>query len=338
MSEAVSVSFCQVAASAITYIDRQSRGDKASDFEVHFQLCLNCGMHARLPALESLRYLDACVRHASFSKAADALGVTPAAVSLRIRNLEADLGQKLFHRSGPRVVATQAGAALAARVADALRSVQAAVDECRQKVDALRVTAVPSFATRWLAPRLAKFHALAEAVPIDLDVSSELRSAGSFDIAIRTGVGDWAGFEATSLMAVEVTPMLSPHLASTVRLSCPADLAALPLLAHDQWTNWFRETGSNAPKLRFYPDDYPTHELDAMAAMESAGVALLSPTLFAPLLREGRLVQPFSHVIRGPASHYILLPVRQVRSAARRFREWLCEEARLATSGARLGC
>ena len=289
-------------------------------------------MPVRLPALESLRYLEACVRYASFSKAADALGVTPAAVSLRIRNLEADLGKKLFHRSGPKIVPTQAGAALAAGVADAIRSMRVAVDECRETPDPLRVTAVPSFATRWLAPRLPKFHALADAAPIDLDVSSELRSAGSVDVAVRTGLGDWAGFEATRLMAVEVTPMLSPRLASAVHLTCPADLARLPLLPHDQWANWFRETGSTTSKLQFYADDYPTHELDAMAAVESAGVALLSPTLFASLLSEGRLVQPFSHVIRGPTSHYILLPVSQARAAARRFRDWLCEEARFGTS------
>ncbi|MDB6159988.1 MAG: LysR family transcriptional regulator [Gammaproteobacteria bacterium] len=145
-------------------------------------------MPVRLPALESLRYLEACVRYASFSKAADALGVTPAAVSLRIRNLEADLGKKLFHRSGPKIVPTQAGAALAAGVADAIRSMRVAVDECRETPDPLRVTAVPSFATRWLAPRLPKFHALADAAPIDLDVSSELRSAGSVDVAVRTGL------------------------------------------------------------------------------------------------------------------------------------------------------
>jgi LysR family glycine cleavage system transcriptional activator len=285
-------------------------------------------MAVRLPALESLRYLEACVRHASFSKAADALGVTPAAVSLRIRNLEAALGKQLFHRSGPKVVATDAGTALAAGVADALRRMQAAVDECRETPDALRVTAVPSFATRWLAPRLAKFHALADAVPINLDVSSDLRSAGSFDVAVRTGLGDWAGFEATPLMAVEVTPMLSPQLASTIRLTCPADLAGLTLLPHDQWANWFRETGSETPRLRFYADDYPTHELDALAAMGGAGVALLSPNLFAPLLREGKLVQPFSHVIRGPTWHYVLLPIGHARAAARRFRAWLREEAR----------
>jgi LysR family glycine cleavage system transcriptional activator len=289
-------------------------------------------MSIRLPSLESLRYLEACVRHGNFSRAADELGVTPAAVSLRIRDLEAILEKRLFHRSGPKIAPTSAGSALAQGMAEALSRVQVAVDECRGRSETLRVTAVPSFATRWLAPRLGKFHAIAKDLSIDLDVSTELRRAASFEIAIRTGLGNWPGVEVTALMAVDATPMLSPQLALSTPLRCPRDLASLSLLPHDQWARWFHEAGSIPSTMQFYEDDYPTHELDAMAAIEGAGVALLSPTLFASLVREGRLVQPFAHVIRGPAWHYIVTPRGQTNPAASRFRAWLQEEARIEWS------
>lgn len=286
-----------------------------------------------LPALDSLRFLEAGVRHANFTRAAVELGVTPAAVSLRIRDLEAELGVALFRRSGPNVTPTEAGAALAARIGRALGLIRAAVEDCRGAAEPLRVTAVPTFAMRWLTPRLAAYHALPDAVPIRLDVSAELRPAGGFDIAIRTGHGDWPGFDAGALMPIEGAPMLSPALAARVKLSSPADLAALPLLPHDGWQRWFREAGAEVPGLRFYADDYPTHELDASAAIEGAGVALLSPRFFGQLLRDGKLVQPFPHVIRGPAAHHILLQPGEARPVVLRFRDWLQDEARCPDAG-----
>jgi LysR family glycine cleavage system transcriptional activator len=129
-------------------------------------------------------------------------------------------------------------------------------------------------------------------------------------------------------MPVESTPMLSPTLASTIALSEPADLAALPLLPHDDWPLWFREAGAEGLNLHFYADDYPTHELDATAAIGGAGVALLSPIVFGPLIRAGKLVQPFAHVMRGPNWHYALLDPRETRPQVRAFCAWLQEEAR----------
>ena len=287
-------------------------------------------MRKRLPSLESLRVLESCVRQGSFTRAADEIGVTAAAVSLRIRNLEAALGTRLFLRSGPRLQATAAATALAARVADALRDLQAAVALCRSRTQTLRVTAPPSFASRWLAPRLARYHQRADAVPIHVDCSAELRARDDFDMAIRTGVGAGPEFVSARLLPVEATPMLSPSLAAIMKLSSPADLAKLPLLAHDDWPRWFQHAGVQAPRLRFCADEYPTHELDAAAAMEGAGVALLSPTLFASALREGKLVQPFPEVIAGPKWHYLLVNPVSCGPAAQSFRAWL--EAELTHS------
>jgi LysR family glycine cleavage system transcriptional activator len=287
-------------------------------------------MSKRLPALESLRVLEACVRQGSFTRAAEEIGVTAAAISLRIRNLEAELDTRLFERSGPRLQATAAAIALAARVGDALRDVQRAVASCRGDTQTLRVTAPPSFATRWLAPRLARYHRRADAVPIQIDCSAELRAGNDFDIAIRTGLGAGPEFVSSRLLPVDATPMLSPSLAATVKLASPADLTKLPLLPHDDWPRWFQQVGVRVSRLQFCADEYPTHELDAAAAMAATGVALLSPTLFASALKEGRLVQPFAEVMAGPKWHYLLLNPG-CGPAVQGFRAWL--EAELTDSG-----
>ena len=280
-------------------------------------------MVKRLPPLESLRILEACVRHSSFTRAANEIGLSAAAVSLRMRNLEQELGVRLFARSGPHLRPTRAAYVLAARVAGTLRDVHAAVTELRSDTQPLRLTTTPSFASRWLAPRLARYHQQPGAVPIQVDCSAELRSGGQFDLAIRTGLGDWPGFAIRRLMPVNATPMLSPALAATLRLDSPADLAKLPLLAHDDWPLWFREVRVRPPRLRYCADEYPTHELDAAAAIAGAGVALLSPLLFASAIRDGQLVQPFAAVVRGPNWHFLLSDPDETRPAVRGFAAWL---------------
>ena len=284
-------------------------------------------MLSRQPALESLRFLEASVRHGNFTRAAAELGVTPAAVSLRIRDLEADLGTKLFHRSGPRLAPTDAGVELARRVAEALRLVRAAVDHCVEPSEPLRVTAVPTFAMRWLVQRLPHYRALADAVPIELDVSTELRPSKDFDVAIRTGMGEWPELDTTALMPVEATPMLSPALAAGAPLASSTDLVSRPLLPHDDWPRWFQEAGAPVAGLAFCADDYSLHELHASAAINGVGVALLSPIFYASLIQEGKLLQPFAHIIRGPKWHYVLLRAGERRPAVLRFRDWLKEEA-----------
>ena len=283
-------------------------------------------MARRLPALESLRILEACVRHSSFTRAAHEVGLSAAAVSLRMRNLELHIGAELFERSGPHLRPTRAARVLAARVAETLRDVYAAVAECRSDVQPLRLSAAPSFASRWLAPRLARYHQRADAAPVHIDCSAELRAGAHFDLAIRTGLGHWPEFATQRLMPVAATPMLSPALAATVRLQSPADLAQLPLLAHDDWPLWFRQAKVRLPRLRYCADQYPTHELDAVAAIAGAGVALLSPLLFASALREGQLIQPFATVTRGPKWHFLLSDPAETRPAVRGFGAWLLAE------------
>jgi LysR family glycine cleavage system transcriptional activator len=282
------------------------------------------------PSLESLRILEACVSAGSFARAAERLFLTPAAVSLRIRTLEAELGQKLFERAGPRVIATPAAEVLARRVREALDGVTAAIDEFQAAAPPLRVTAPPTFAARWLAPRLARYPAQS-GEGVELDVSTDMRDPDAFDVAIRTGRGGWAGLDEYRLTPVDVTPMLAPSLLEGRTLAGPEALAGFELLPHPDWENWFREAGVTAPQgLHFASVDYPTHELNANAALAGAGVALLSPALFRPLVEEGRLVAPFTQVLSGPAWHFALMRAGDQRPVPRHFCAWLCEEARNA--------
>lgn len=279
------------------------------------------------PPLESLRILEACVSAGTFARAAERLCLTPAAVSLRIRTLEAELGQSLFVRAGRRVVPTTAAARLAGRVSESLDGIIGALDEFQATRPPLRLTAPPTFASRWLASRLARYPSAGES-PIEVDVSADVRDPGAFDVAIRTGLGGWDGLEEYRLAPVEVTPMLAPSMLGTRTLDVPGALDDFELLPHPDWQAWFRGAQCEAPRaLRFVAVDYPTHELDANAAMAGVGVALLSPLLFRPLLEKGLLIAPFPYVLSGPVWHFALMRAGDCRLAPRRLCAWLREQA-----------
>ncbi len=271
-----------------------------------------------------------CVSTGSFAGAAERLALTPAAVSLRIRSLEAELGQKLFARVGRRVVPTPGAVALASRVKQALDGITEALDAFQAATTPLRVTAPPTFAGRWLAPRLAQYRAPGNAA-IELDISSDIRDPTAFDVAIRTGRGGWDGLDEYPLMPVDVTPMLAPSLLGNRTLARPEDLAAFDLLPHPDGGKWFARTERPMPdNLRFAGVDYSIFELIASAAVSGLGVALLSPTLFRPLLESGQLMAPLAPVLKGRDWYFALVREGDRRPCPRGFCDWLCAQARQA--------
>ncbi|HEV2594590.1 MAG TPA: LysR substrate-binding domain-containing protein [Sphingomicrobium sp.] len=285
-------------------------------------------MSPKLPPLESLRFLEACVRYQNMTKAAYELGVTPAAVSLRIRNLESELGMDLFVRSGPRIVPTDAGKALAIGIRGALADLQDAVTTCRASTLRIRVTAVPTLAARWLAGALTRYHAENPTSSVVVDATEDLRPAGSFDIAVRHGKGNWPGLSADRIFAGEATPMVGPSLAAQVR--SPADLAQLPLVPDARWKGWFAALGTPVENLSFTVD-YPSQELAAAAVGAGGGVALLSPILFAPLIAEGKLVRPFAATSPGD-SYFIAIAENESRGRVLELRDFLVSHARTSAS------
>jgi len=272
----------------------------------------------RLPSLESLRFLAACARHGNFSRAAIELGVTPTAVSQRIRALEAQIGVKLFSRYGPTLATTDRAKALGQRVEQALSLMRTALDDCRRVKQPLRVTCAPTFASRWLVPRLATYHSIPGADAIVLDNTQTVLPAGSFDVAIRSGVGVWPNYSCAMLMVEQRTPMFSPKWAPK-RLTT-RKLLELPLIPDPGWFEWFKLAGIRNARPLFLPTRYSNYELEAQAAAQGVGAALLSPVLFADLIAQGTLIAPFSLTLAGRNSYWLLWTDE---SRERHFVEWI---------------
>jgi LysR family glycine cleavage system transcriptional activator len=261
-------------------------------------------MRKKCPPLDSLRVLAACVRHGNFSRAAAELGITPTAVSQRMRALEAEMAVKLFKRHGPRLTTTDRAKALGQTLGQALSLMHAAVDDCRRVKQPLRVTCAPTFAARWLIPRLATYHSLPGANAIVLDNAQAVLPAGAFDVAIRTGRGPWPDHGTAKLMAERRTPMFSPKSAPG-RINVKT-LLQMPLIPDPGWAAWFKLAGIADAKPRFVTTRFPNYELEAQAAVQGIGAALLSPTLFADLCVQGVLTAPFRSMLEGPGGYWLL--------------------------------
>lgn len=273
-----------------------------------------------MPALDSLRVLAVCVRHENFSRAASELGITPTAVSQRVRALEAQIGVELFRRSGPRLITTDRAKALAQRLEHALSLMHLAVDDCRRVKHPLRVTCAPTFAGRWLLPRLAAYHPMPGADPIVLDNSKGLLPDGAFDVAIRNGIGPWPGYGGVKLVADLGTPMLSPKWLPDSGRFTVQRLLKVPLLPDPRWADWLKLAGVPNAKARFLGTRFPSYELEAQAAAEGLGAALISPVLFAGLREQKLLIAPFSWTVEGPSSYWLLWTNE---AAASHFVTWL---------------
>jgi LysR family transcriptional regulator, glycine cleavage system transcriptional activator len=258
----------------------------------------------RLPSLDSLRVLGACVRHGNFSRAAVELSITPTAVSQRIRALEAEIGVTLFKRYGPTLTTTDRAKALGQRVEQALSLMRTAVEECRRVKRPLRVTCAPTFASRWLVPRLAAYHAMPGANALVLDNTQAISPVDSFDVAIRSSVGPWPGYRSARLMVDRRTPMFSPRLAP--RRLTARKLLELPLIPDSGWPEWFKLAGIPNARPTFVATRYANYELEAHAAAHGVGVALLSPVLFADQVTQGVLTAPFSLTLEGPSSYWLI--------------------------------
>jgi LysR family transcriptional regulator, glycine cleavage system transcriptional activator len=263
-------------------------------------------MAKTLRSLDSLRVLAACVRHGNFSHAAAELGITPTAVSQRVRALERQIGVKLFERHGPRLITTDRARALGQRLEHALALMRTAVDDARRIKQPLRVTCAPTFAARWLVPRLGSYHSLAGAQPIVLDATQALLRRGAFDVAIRSAPAAEPGYSSVRLLCEQGTPMLSPKWLTHGRRLTVRRLLSVPLIPDPRWGAWFKLAGVPKAEPRYVATRFPNYELEAQAAVRGIGAALLSPTLFGELCDQGVLIAPLPWVVEGPSSYWLL--------------------------------
>jgi len=296
----------------------------------------------RLPPLNALRAFEAVARLESMSRAADELAVTPGAVSQQVRQLEEHVGVKLFERQGRMLALNGAGRAAAGAMTDAFAALGHAVSLMRQPVErrSLTVSVAPSFAGKWLAPRLHRFQEQYPGVEVWISADRERANlaAGAADLAIRYGPGGDPSLEERLLLREEVLPVCSPELLKQgPALDRPADLVHHTLL-HDaspesevdqaDWVSWLktkRVRGANVEGgVRFNQS-----ALVIDAAVAGRGVALAKRALAQNDLAAGRLVSLFADGATPVRSAYLIVTARgrEPDEETSRFIAWLQAEA-----------
>lgn len=286
---------------------------------------------AQLPPLAAVRAFEAAARHESFTRAAAELGMTQAAVSYQIRLLEERLGARLFLREARRVVLTDVGRRLSPAVTGAFDALVAAFALASEDLSSvLRISAVESFGTLWLAPRLGAFQMGQRDLAVSLSVENRMIdfARDDFDCAIRSGDGEWPGLVRHFLFRLHFTPLCSPALlpADGRRLQ-PADLLDRPRLSPDDvwWVDWFAAKGidlAGAPRRPSIRLD--SQAIEGAAAIAGQGFAVLAPALWRTEIAAGRLVPPFDDVVFGRGSWWLVYPeYKRNTPKIRAFRDWL---------------
>lgn len=291
------------------------------------------GSSLRLPPLAAVRVFEAAARHLSFTRAAAELGMTQAAVSYQIKQLEDRVGTALFRRLTRRLELTETGLRLAGPVADALGRLADAFATAQASEDnALKITALFTFAASWLVPRLGRFERAHPHLSVWLDSSNRMIDLLSedVDIGIRVGHGEWPGLVAERLLPVALSPMASPVLIDSIGgVETPADLLKLPMFREDDdsWEAWFAEVGHPVPPGVARGARLDSQQIMGRAAVEGHGVALLNPPFFADELAAGRLIQPFPHRLYSRRSYFMVYPKMRARSPKiQAFRTWILAE------------
>ncbi len=280
--------------------------------------------------LSAIRVFEAAARLKSFTKAADELGITQAAVSWQVKSLERRLDQPLFRRLPREVALTASGERLARAAGEAINLLRTAISDLTETGEGvLAITTLQSLATQWLAPRLGGFQLAHPKIAVRLETGARLVDLvrDGFDVGMRSGAGDWPGLESHYLFPSIGTPLCTPDLRQDLGgLARPEDLLAAPRLGLEaEWAAWFAAAGVAAPLAGAQPmfsADLQTVEV--ASALAGQGVALGSPILFAGEIAQGRLVQPFEAVVPFSDGCWLTYPKERRRAPKIvAFRDWL---------------
>jgi LysR family transcriptional regulator, glycine cleavage system transcriptional activator len=292
-------------------------------------------MSRRLPPLNALRAFEAAARHLSFTRAAAELHVTQTAISHQIKALEERLGVRLFRRLPRGLLLTEAAQRLLPPVRDAFDQIALATERLAAggAGATLTVSVLPSFAAKWLVPRLGRLRAAHPDLDLRISASSELVdfARDDVDVGIRMGSGVYPGLRVERLFGEALVPVCSPLLREGPHpLLRPEDLAHHVLLHDDDyagWELWLRLAGVPGVLARRGPV-FTDSGMVVQAAAEGQGVALARRVLAAGDLAAGRLVQPFDVSIPHDLAYYLVCPeatAEQPKIAA--FRSWLLAES-----------
>ena len=290
-----------------------------------------------LPSIACLQAFESVARHGSITRAAAELNLTQSAVSRQIHQLESLLDVLLFERIRQRVVITDAGKLYlndVNRAMSGLKDATSRIMACGGNTDLLNLAVLPTFATRWLMPRLKDFiqkhpgatiNLATRLVPFDFGVEP-------FDAGIHYGSATWAGAVAHHLMDEETVPVCSPRFEAEQRIKKPADLMRTVLLHQttrpEAWTEWFdRAMVENAHALR--GPRFEQFTMIAQAAICDLGVALLPKLLIEEELASGKLVMLFDRSIRSANSYYLVVPETKTSSLLTvAFTHWIISQAK----------
>ncbi|QKO23309.1 LysR substrate-binding domain-containing protein [Rhodoferax sp. BAB1] len=298
-------------------------------------------MRRKIPSLQALACFDAAARHESYTRAAQELALTQGAVSRQIGALEAYLGIALFRRTRHGVALTPGGADYARQIAPRLQALERDTLDAMSRqgtAGSISLAAVPTFATRWLVPRLPQLMGSHPELIVHIETRTRpfLFADTGFDAALYSGtreqVSNWAGTQATMLIEEEVVPVCAPSLLGARKRLQPAELARLPLLQQstrpEAWRQWFEAIGVEAPTALSGPR-YELYSMTAAAAAQGLGLALVPRLLIEPELARGELVVPCPRALKSGRAYWLVLPERgEPRPALAAFAAWLQLAAR----------
>lgn len=292
----------------------------------------------RVLPLLALRAFAEAGRYGSIKRAAEVMGVTSGAVSQQLRLLEERVAAPLFSRTRYGVELTEAAAKVHPAMLRAFDQIESGLQalDAGKTAQSVTVCTVPSFAASWLVPRLGRFTQRHPEIEVRVEASSALADLRKqrVDIAIRHGLGDYPGLEATHLMAPELIPVASPRLlAEGPRIERPIDCLAYPLLQDSDradWRLWLRAFGveddSRIERGQAFDEDF----LLVRAAEAGQGIALVRDIYAREEVAAGRLVVALECPWPTEFAYYVVtLPQAIEKPAVAAFVSWLMDEARV---------
>ncbi|SDI52597.1 DNA-binding transcriptional regulator, LysR family [Paraburkholderia steynii] len=293
-------------------------------------------MRRKIPSTAALSAFETAARHQSFTKAADELAVTQSAICRQIGSLEEFLGVKLFRRDRRGVSLTEAGVIYSRKVASRLDDVERDTLELMAKGGhggSLELAVVPTFATKWLLPRIPDFIGEYPDITVNLTVRTRpfLFDDTEFDAAIHAGAAIWPGTEGTFLMRERLIAVCSPKLLAPRTRLATADWRRYPLLQQSTrpyaWRDWFAshnmqvEGDMSGPRFELF-------SMLAEAAIHGIGIALIPRLLIEDELQRGVLIQAAAHEHLSNQAYYLIYPERKADNAALKvFRDWITTQA-----------
>lgn len=285
----------------------------------------------RLPPLNALRAFESAANHLNFSRAAEELCVTAAAVSYQVRLLERDLGAALFLRQPRGLALTREGRGLQSACHKAFGEIGEVVEAIKagSRQQRIRVAALPHFSANQLFPGREEFMRAHPQFDFEVDHGLALPRfpEEGCDFAVAFGTGNWPGFESELLFNSPVLPACSPKLLERLSLGKPEDLKRAPILLddnafHEMWVDWFRANELGGwEKLNFVV----CNDIHALlsSAVAGYGVILEPRCMIEELLATKALVQPFGRALRNYGYHLVYPATSLGTAAGRAFREWL---------------